>query len=168
MRRLTTYTFTLEVLLSVFAIIGILMAAGCGSKSTTANASADVIPVPAPSAVSAAPAQDATTSQPGGLADPHATMDVGKTQPLTPTPDLDALIEKLQKHGSKKDLAIVYVERANARMMDPQASPHLKYPAALSDYRKALKLDPTNATAANNKKLIEEIYTGMGMPIPTD
>ncbi|MDR3708937.1 MAG: tetratricopeptide repeat protein [Capsulimonadaceae bacterium] len=97
----------------------------------------------------------------------HGSMDLGKAPEVTPTAELDAKIAKMEKTGgSKQELSLLYSERGGARMMDNQASPHVKYRAALQDYRHALKLDPNNKDAANNKALIESIYRGMGRPIP--
>ena len=44
--------------------------------------------------------------------------------------------------------------------------PRAKYRPALRLFRKALALNPKHAKAAAEKKLIEDIYTQMGMPIP--
>lgn len=44
----------------------------------------------------------------------------------------------------------------------------VKYRRALSYYREALKLDPTNREAKNNKDMIEKIYKSMNRPIPKD
>ena len=173
----TTDRITRRRVLAALMIVGILSMAGCKPKS--AEVTTSVIPVPAPSTTNAPVSHgslplstglgvDPHAMSPTGL-NPHATMDVGATQGLTPTPTLDAEIKDVEKHGgSKKVLAELYTQRGDARMMDSQASPHLKYTAALSDYRKALKLDPANKTAANNKQLIEGVYRGMGRPIPTD
>lgn len=43
-----------------------------------------------------------------------------------------------------------------------------KYAMALRYYREALKVDPKNEEALNNKGMIERIYTQMGRPIPKD
>jgi tetratricopeptide (TPR) repeat protein len=97
----------------------------------------------------------------------HGSMDVGKADALTPTPKVDAEIAKLEKSGkSKKELASLYAARGSSRMMDEHASPKVKYRAALQDYRQALKADPTNKEAQQNKALIESIYQGMGRPVP--
>jgi len=96
-------------------------------------------------------------------------MDMGSSTSLTPTPQLDAKIAQLEKSGgSAKQLSALYALRGDERMMDAKASPQIKYPSALSDYAKAVKLDPANKPAANNKALIESIYRGMGRPIPPE
>jgi hypothetical protein len=41
-----------------------------------------------------------------------------------------------------------------------------RYPAALKQFRAAAKLDPTNAKAKENIKLIEDVYKKMGKPVP--
>ena len=45
-------------------------------------------------------------------------------------------------------------------------APKEKYPRALKLYREALKLDPKNKEALENKAMIEQIYKSMGRPIP--
>jgi hypothetical protein len=88
------------------------------------------------------------------------------TAPLTPTPELDVKIEKAGKAGDEKALAAALAERGTFRMNDDNAGAKVKYRAALDDYRKALEADPKNEDAAKNKKMIEDIYTSMGRPIP--
>jgi tetratricopeptide (TPR) repeat protein len=48
----------------------------------------------------------------------------------------------------------------------PGLSPREKYRPALKLYRRALELNPKHAKASFEKKQIEDIYKGMGMPIP--
>ena len=155
-------------LIGRFGILALLGAVGliCGCHKTAGNTATQpptvstTIPVPPP--VGMAP--------PMGMA-PHASghqdMDLGKAASVTPTSDLDAKIAKLENaQGSKKQLSVLYAQRGNARMMDNQASPHVKYIAALHDFRHALQLDPANKQAAKNKMLIESIYKSMGRSIP--
>ncbi len=89
---------------------------------------------------------------------------------LTATPALDTRIATLEKKpdGNKAELAAAYAERGNARMTDAAAAPRVKYPAALKDFRRALKLDPKNVDAKQSAQTIEAIYTRMGRPVPTD
>jgi len=136
---------------------GILMLLGavaliCGCHKTVSTSA----PIPVPPPIGQAP-----------HAQGHQDMDLGKAPTVTATSDLDAKIAKLEKAGgSKKELSELYSQRGNARMMDNQASPHVKYIAALHDFRHALQLYPGNKQAAQNKTLIETIYKGMGRPIP--
>lgn len=51
-------------------------------------------------------------------------------------------------------------------MNSPVMTPKQKYPQALRLYREALKLDPKNEIALNNKKMIESIYKSMNRPVP--
>lgn len=51
-------------------------------------------------------------------------------------------------------------------MNSPLLAPKEKYPRALRLYNEALKLDPKNKEATNNKQLIEQIYKQMGKPVP--
>ncbi len=55
---------------------------------------------------------------------------------------------------------------AMATMTAPSLSPKVKYPGALRLYREVLKVDPKNREAANNSKMIVDIYKQMGLPVP--
>ena len=48
----------------------------------------------------------------------------------------------------------------------PGLSPREKYRPALKLYRRAMELNPKHAEAAKERKQIEDIYKGMGLPIP--
>lgn len=85
---------------------------------------------------------------------------------LKPTPVLDAKIAELEKKGDKKALAQAYADRGYEKMMDESAAPRVKYRAALADFRLALKADPSNQKAKENKQTIEDIYRSMGRPVP--
>ncbi len=85
---------------------------------------------------------------------------------LTPTPALDQKIAKAERSGGKKSLAAAYAERGQARLNDDAAAPRAKYPAALQDFRRALKLDPANAEAKRSADTIVAIYKSMGRPVP--
>jgi tetratricopeptide (TPR) repeat protein len=81
--------------------------------------------------------------------------------------DLDAAYKK--NPGSleyKKALADAYFAQGQSTMNDPQLPPMRKYPAALTSFRKAVELDSQHAGAKSNIKMIEDIYTSMGRPIP--
>ena len=86
--------------------------------------------------------------------------------PLTPTPGLDKAIDAAVAKGDKKALAAALASRGYARMTDDAAGARVKYRKALDDFREALKNDPTNAKAKDNKALIENIYHSMGRPVP--
>ncbi len=153
-------------------------AVGCSQSNKSAPAQGTVIPVPqaAPNANASLDAQGgpgasgaALSSAAGGsgLASVPAHLDIGTGSSLTPTPDLDKRIAALEEgSGSKKQLSLLYAKRGMERMMDGQASPHVKYPAALEDFRQAAKLDPSDKGAVSNMNLIESIYKSMGRPIP--
>lgn len=55
---------------------------------------------------------------------------------------------------------------AMATMTATSLSPKIRYPGALRLYREVLKVDPKNKEAANNSKMITDIYKQMGRPIP--
>jgi tetratricopeptide (TPR) repeat protein len=71
------------------------------------------------------------------------------------------------KDAKKKDAYVkATVKIGTATMLADSLEARVKYRAALKYYREALKLDPANKEALNNKKMIEDIYTQMGRPIP--
>ncbi len=67
---------------------------------------------------------------------------------------------------AKKKYIDATVKYGTAVMNSPALTPKDKYPRALNLYREALKIDPKNKEALENKKLIEDIYRQMGRPIP--
>ncbi|MFM7187768.1 MAG: hypothetical protein ACKO14_08110 [Armatimonadota bacterium] len=88
--------------------------------------------------------------------------------PLSPTPDLDKAIADAKASGDKKKLAAAFSARGDYRTNeDATAGQRVKYRAALSDYRNAIKADKTNEQAIAGKSQIEQIYTMMGRPIPS-
>ncbi len=102
----------------------------------------------------------------GGPMSGGPMMGGNPTAPLTPTPELDKAIKDAEAKGDKKTIAAAYASRGFSRMTDDNAGARVKYREALQDFRTALKNDPTNAKAKENKATIEGIYTSMGRPIP--
>lgn len=139
---------------------------GRGSSASSPLASSrPVIPLTTP--IAAACPQAYASANASSASGPGHDVDQGTSTALTPTADLDARIAAATKAGtSKTKLAALYDARGDARMLDSQASPHIKYRAALEDFRLALSLDHANKDAATNKALIEAIYKGLGLPIP--
>lgn len=68
--------------------------------------------------------------------------------------------------AAKKAYAAALATQAHATMLDQSITPHKRYPDALKLDNSALKLDPTNKQAAEDKKAIEDAYKSMGKPIP--
>jgi hypothetical protein len=78
-------------------------------------------------------------------------------------------IEDGGKASEKKTEAIAaYMEFGNYMMFKAPVSPRIKYRPALKAYSRVLELEANNAEAAKNKKMIEDIYNQMGLPIPKD
>lgn len=120
-------------------------------------------PSPAADGATASATNPPATGMPPG---PMMGGGGGGGETLTPTPDLDKKIADLEKAGDKKALADAYAERGYKKMMDEAAGPRVKYRAALADFRLALAANPQNKKAKENKDTIENIYRGMGRPIP--
>lgn len=79
----------------------------------------------------------------------------------------EAAFKKAPKDATKKkEYAAALADLAHATMLDQSIPPRKRYPDALKMDRKALSLDPTNKTAAEDKKSIEDAYKSMGKPIP--
>lgn len=96
-----------------------------------------------------------------------------KTAPATPTYDeakLKALEAKLAKSPKdaklKNEVAEAHYQVGHAMMIDDALPPRVKYPGALKHFSHALAQNPKHAKAAEEKKMIEDIYKSMGRPIP--
>jgi tetratricopeptide (TPR) repeat protein len=81
------------------------------------------------------------------------------------------LLEKQFKNNPgnlsiKKQDAQANYDAGYAMMMSEKTNRKVRYRQALRYFRRTLKLDPQNADAAANKKLIEDIYKSMNIPIP--
>ena len=66
----------------------------------------------------------------------------------------------------KAKLVAAKYDYASKLMEDSNVPPMRKYRPALKQFNEVLKLDPGHQGAAEKKKLIEDIYRSMGMPIP--
>jgi hypothetical protein len=136
---------------------------GHGHSATATDPHAAPKAPKAPEAPKAPAASDASTlgGPMAGAADPYA--------PLSKTPELDAKIAEAEKSGDKAALVDAYVKRGMFRMRDDdKAGQRVKYRAALSDFRKALKISGNDTNALVGKDQIESIYTGMGRPVPSE
>ena len=92
-----------------------------------------------------------------------STASTGDRKPEpTPAAGSVASVSAEQKQQQAQQLA----EDAQKIMLDPGLPPREKYPKALGMFRDALKIDPGNALAKDGKKLIEDVYTSMGRPVP--
>ncbi|MCX6160142.1 MAG: hypothetical protein NTV87_02230 [Ignavibacteriae bacterium] len=86
----------------------------------------------------------------------------------------DAAWELDKKSGNnpdeakKKELISKHMAAGNYLMFEANVPPKEKYKPALKHFNRVIKLDASNVEALRNKKQIEEIYTMMGKPIPTD
>lgn len=67
---------------------------------------------------------------------------------------------------AKKAYANALADLGHATMLDQAIAPRQRYPQALKQFNQALKLDPANKTALDDKKAIEDVYKSMGRPIP--
>lgn len=142
----------------------VFLLAGCSPEqpATPSSSTPPAKPEAAAPSPEVAPSPDAAAAGPmAGATDPYA--------PLSKTPELDKKIADAEKSGDKKATAAAYAERGMFRMKDDdKAGQRVKYRGALSDFRKALKLDSSNTDAQFGKEQIEGIYTGMGRPIPSE
>lgn len=184
MRIRTTNATTIAALLT-------LAIAGCAPPESVQNSGASE---PAPIAPQNAPANGPTTASDTPKADhgadagpmgnqtatPNAAppmtnaapmmggMSGDPMAPLTKTPELDKKVKDAVKSGNKRAISLAYTVRGNFRQNDANAGSRMKYRAALSDFRKALKADPKNADATKYMKNIEGIYQSLGRPVPTE
>ena len=135
-----------------------LLLTGCSTNEAPADSATPAVPI----------SNDKSTPPPAPDSVPVAPFAGGgdAAAPLTPTPDLDKKVADAEKGSDKKALAAALAVRGTFRMNDDKAGAKVKYRAALDDYRKALAADPKNEEASKSKKMIEDIYTSMGRPIP--
>jgi hypothetical protein len=68
--------------------------------------------------------------------------------------------------SAKKRFVATTVKLGTTCMYAQTLDRKIKYRRALSYYRSALKVDPTNKEAKTNSDLIISIYKSMGLPIP--
>jgi hypothetical protein len=138
-----------------FAVLVAFVTFGCAPAGPDKKATPEAeTKATAPAATAAAP------QAPAGDGDAYS--------PLTPTPEMDKAIADAKSSGDKKKLAAAYAVRGDYRTNeDAKAGQRVKYRAALSDYRNAIKADKGNEQASAGKTQIEQIYTMMGRPIPS-
>lgn len=96
-----------------------------------------------------------------------------KVTPLVKEKKFDEAAKLLESEGAKAkpgkpspQLAEAHVVLGNGYMYEESLPPFQKYPAALRQFRSALKFDPENKKAKQNIATIEGIYKSMGRPIP--
>lgn len=120
--------------------------------------------------------------QTGEVPNPPAVVGAAPTASAQPGPVTDKSLAKFkQEHDlaklgytkdpaskTAKDTYVFTTVRLGLATMDAgnTQDPKVKYPAALRLFREALKVDPANADAKQNKDLIESIYKSMHRPIP--
>lgn len=80
--------------------------------------------------------------------------------------EADAKYKKTKSESDKNVCIDKQMTAANFMMLEANLSPKKKYRTALKRYRRVLELDPKNDEAAESKKMIEDIYRQMGMPVP--
>lgn len=142
-----------------FAALVAFVTFGCAQDGSDKNIAPEA-QTKAPEATAPAPAASTTSQAPAGDGDAYA--------PLSPTPEMDKAIADAKSSGDKKKLAAAYAVRGDYRTNeDAKAGQRVKYRAALSDYRNAIKADKGNEQAVAGKTQIEQIYTMMGRPIPS-
>lgn len=127
------------------------------------------------------PTEGASTAPSDKAAAPTSTTEKAPTDPVVPAGAVSEDIAKLQSDQKaaktaydaktsdeelKKKYVVATVKLGTATMMSEKIDRKVKYADALKLYREALKVDPTNAEAMNNKELIEGIYKSMKRPIP--
>jgi tetratricopeptide (TPR) repeat protein len=81
------------------------------------------------------------------------------------------LLDQLAKESPsdvalKQSLVSGHLKYANFFMYNDSLPPKVKYPSALGEYRKVLKIDPSNESAKQNADMIINIYHSMGREVP--
>jgi tetratricopeptide (TPR) repeat protein len=141
------------------------------------KAGVDVAPeaTPPPKSYTPGEAPPPTPAQGNPPGEPAMPPQVMRTPPNTLTiAQATAMYKSLEKQYLKKPkdatlkrkMAEAHAQMGQSVMFDPNLPPMRKYPAALNHFRQALKMDPKNRTALRYKKEIEDVYKGMGRPVP--
>jgi len=173
----------MRLILTAALLLSCALANACGGRPGEAGASNNARPAaqasPTPKAANAnAPDSSGeigvAPSHGGGASANAARGAAGGSaddQPAS-TPELDANVKKAEaklKAGGggdsdKKAAADAYFARADH--FRDQGQPRL-YKFALDDYRRGLRLDPSNSEARGKMDEIVQIYESMGRPVPT-
>lgn len=82
--------------------------------------------------------------------------------------DADGVYMKTKSKSDKKIAIEKHLEAANFIMLEANLTPRKKYRPAYKRYKRVLELDAENEEATHNKVLIEDIYSQMGMEVPSD
>jgi hypothetical protein len=81
--------------------------------------------------------------------------------------ELEAKLAKTPKDEKlKTEVAEAHYQVGHTMMVNDSLPPRVKYPGALKHFTHALALNPKHAKAAEEKKMIEDIYKQMGRPVP--
>jgi len=131
---------------------------GTNANSSPSNSSAEIGPAPSHGGGAASPA--GSTSSAGSADEAPAS-----------TAELDANVKKADakvkagglSESDKKAAAEAYFARADH--FRDAGQPRL-YKFALADYRRGLRLDPSNSEARERMDEIVQIYKSMGRPVP--
>ncbi len=79
----------------------------------------------------------------------------------------EALYKKTPNNAARKQAyAQALAHLGHSTMLDQSIPPRQRYPEALNLLRRALALDPKNKMALADRKQIEDVYKGMGRPVP--
>ncbi len=145
--------------LPILAALALFVTAGCdmGMDDTTK-----------PEANKAeAPAPDKPKSE--GMVTTPSADDQAKLDDLTAKQEAAAkAMEAEATDATKKAFVETSMELANYLTFDAPLAPREKYRPALKLYNKVLEIEPENEKAKETKKVIEDIYASMGMPVPKD
>lgn len=150
-----------SILLAIFCCF--LAACGSAPRPASENVTANTA---APAAANERPQTAIAHTTEGGV--PPASTAGGEKSKWTSGGDpidtaaLDADVAKAEKAGDKKELSQAYLKRADALTKARQ------YAAALGDYRRALKTDPSNADAKNWIEQITMVYDSMNREAPKE
>jgi hypothetical protein len=144
--------------LPILAAFALFVAAGCDmGMDDTAK----------PAAKTDASVPDKPKSE--GMVTTPSADDQAKLDGLTAKQEAAAkAMEAEATDATKKAFVETSMELANYLTFDAPLAPREKYRPALKLYNKVLEIEPDNEKAKETKKVIEDIYASMGMPVPQD
>ncbi|HEX8774195.1 MAG TPA: hypothetical protein VF735_11340 [Pyrinomonadaceae bacterium] len=151
-----------------YCLVALALNACGGTTTTTAPTAANQATTPASQTATSNTAVTQSARPPAVAASPRPAT--GSSGEFVDTSKFDAEIKRLEDRAKKSPadqqtriaLAKAYADRGDALTGVRQ------YNAALGDYRRALRNDPSNEQARQMAGTITSIYKGMGREVPPE
>ena len=162
-------------IVSLSALIGCLLLAGCGGAppavTTSQNTNSATNTAPVNSAQGGVGANVGVVAAHGGAGNTSAGGAASSDKAPVATPELDAKIEKASAKAKASGASAADKEAAAAAYMDRadfywSAGNVQLYRYALGDYRRVLRYDPNNGQAKERIDYLISVYQSLNKPVP--